>query len=198
MIDPQGCRGTDTRTDPNAAPIPLGRCIFEQARLDLLITSAYRDELGAVRNQPPRELVLGGPSWIHSDRFDVQAEADSASSSKARKDLWTCLSSTASVSLRRTDVSKRLIPGAGLCYLTGLLPTSRLRKNGHTPEKKARCFVRAPVNASGGFAVFKSTSKCRRRTSSRPESTRGTIDVLNASTTSSQLTTSVHHINDQF
>jgi uncharacterized protein (TIGR03435 family) len=73
------CRGVDTLLDPRVESIPLGRCLFESAPLDYLIAVAYREELGTGRSRPPKEVVTGGPSWIHDDRFDVEGKAETQS-----------------------------------------------------------------------------------------------------------------------
>jgi len=67
--------------DPQRAQVqvPLGRCTFEGASLDYLIFVAYSDDLSWIRNQPPRSVVLGGPGWVHSDLFDVEAIAENPS-----------------------------------------------------------------------------------------------------------------------
>jgi uncharacterized protein (TIGR03435 family) len=67
--------------DPQRAQVqvPLGRCTFEQDRLDDLIVVAYSDDLSWIRNQPPKSVVLGGPDWVHSDLFDVEAAAENPS-----------------------------------------------------------------------------------------------------------------------
>jgi uncharacterized protein (TIGR03435 family) len=74
----RACRGSDTVPDPQRAQVqvPLGRCTFEGARLDDLVVVAYSDDLSWIRNQPPRGVVLGGPDWVHSDLFDVEAIAE--------------------------------------------------------------------------------------------------------------------------
>jgi uncharacterized protein (TIGR03435 family) len=73
------CRGADTLLDPRVESIPLGRCLFERAPLDYLIAVAYRDELGTNRSLPPKEIVTGGPRWIHDDTFDVEGKAENQS-----------------------------------------------------------------------------------------------------------------------
>ena len=77
----RACRGSDTVPDPQRAQVqvPLGRCTFERDRLDDLIVVAYSDDLSWIRNQPPKSVVLGGPDWVHSDLFDVEAIAENPS-----------------------------------------------------------------------------------------------------------------------
>ena len=74
----RACRGSDTVPDPERpqVQVPLGRCTFERDRLDDLIVVAYSDDLSWIRNQPPKNVVLGGPDWVHSDLFDVEAIAE--------------------------------------------------------------------------------------------------------------------------
>jgi uncharacterized protein (TIGR03435 family) len=82
----RACRGSDTVPDPQRAQVqvPLGRCTFESARLDDLIVVAYSDDLSWIRNQPPRSDVLGGPDWVHSDLFDVEAIVENPPAVTAR------------------------------------------------------------------------------------------------------------------
>jgi uncharacterized protein (TIGR03435 family) len=56
--------------------IPRGRCIFERAALDYLILVAYSDDLTWIQNRSPRSVVQGGPDWVHTERFDVEAAGD--------------------------------------------------------------------------------------------------------------------------
>jgi uncharacterized protein (TIGR03435 family) len=162
-VIPRGCRGTDTRTDSNAAPIPLGRCIFEQARLDVLITSAYGDELAAVRSQPPKELVLGGPSWIHSDRFDVQAKAESPSTTSG-KDLYRMLQALLAdrFKLKLHHESKE-VEGYALVIATsgpkliGTKDSSSLPRIRRTPSAPGLTTIRAENTAMEAWARALST-----------------------------------------
>jgi uncharacterized protein (TIGR03435 family) len=53
------------------AVIPKGRCIFRNATLIGIIAEAY--------DVPPRrvdELISGGPGWIRTDRYNVEAKAE--------------------------------------------------------------------------------------------------------------------------
>ena len=74
----RACGGSDNALDLQRAEIavPRGRCIFERAALDYLILVAYSDDLSWIQNKSPRRIVLGGPDWVHSDRFDVEAAGD--------------------------------------------------------------------------------------------------------------------------
>jgi uncharacterized protein (TIGR03435 family) len=72
------CRGVDT-LDQRVESIPLGRCLFDRAPLDYLIAVAYRNELRIGWSRPPKEVVTGGPGWIHDDRFDVEGKAENQS-----------------------------------------------------------------------------------------------------------------------
>src|SRR5688572_12859159 len=60
--------GPDGLSDVNAASaLPPGSCRYQEALLRDLISAAY-----GVRN------VVGGPSWMESERFDIDAKADRA------------------------------------------------------------------------------------------------------------------------
>lgn len=74
-----GCRGSDTIARPKGLPsigetakgnipiqeAPLGRCQFTNVTLSMLIQRAYN--LGS--------KISGGPKWLDSDRFDLEAAA---------------------------------------------------------------------------------------------------------------------------
>lgn len=79
---PTGCRGTDTRPDrrPDRPQVPLGRCIFLRSTVARLIGMAYIGE----------EAVMGGPDWVRSERFDIEAKAPDASKANG-KDLYQML-----------------------------------------------------------------------------------------------------------
>lgn len=81
-----GCRGTDSISRPPALPsigetakgnIPirqaaLGRCQFTNVTLAMLIQRAYNlDSQG--------DKISGGPKWLDSDRFDIEAAAPNPS-----------------------------------------------------------------------------------------------------------------------
>ena len=68
-----GCRGTDSRLEPNdtRAAIPLGRCHIAAARLSHLMTIAYGVQVQRIRGEA--ELPWG------SMRFDVEGKAENAS-----------------------------------------------------------------------------------------------------------------------
>ncbi len=52
---------------------PIGRCVFTRMTLKMLINSAYRlTALGGSLDQ----LLNGGPSWIGTDAFDIEAKAE--------------------------------------------------------------------------------------------------------------------------
>jgi uncharacterized protein (TIGR03435 family) len=65
-----GCRGRDGHFGtPEAASIPLGRCVITAARVSHLISIAYHLDVNR---------VSGDPHWSGSDRFDVEAKAESS------------------------------------------------------------------------------------------------------------------------
>jgi uncharacterized protein (TIGR03435 family) len=66
------CHGTDS-TYSGALPItppPLGRCHFRQVTLKMLVQEAYD-----FRGPNADDMVLGGPSWMTSQRFTIEAKA---------------------------------------------------------------------------------------------------------------------------
>ena len=74
--------GTNAVAVPNGpfasvSPVPLGRCRFQRVTLDQLIHEAYSLQ-GPLSRMPGVDdgMVSGGPSWIHSDRFDIEAKAE--------------------------------------------------------------------------------------------------------------------------
>jgi uncharacterized protein (TIGR03435 family) len=74
----RACGGSDNVRELELARVmvPRGRCIFDRAPLDYLILVAYSDDLSWIQNQLPKRIVLGGPDWVHSERFDVEAVGD--------------------------------------------------------------------------------------------------------------------------
>jgi len=68
-----GCRGIDTKLTP-ADPrnsIPIGRCVFIGARLDSAISFAH---------EFPTQWMRGGPQWIRTDGYDIEATAENPAS----------------------------------------------------------------------------------------------------------------------
>src|SRR5262245_58708071 len=82
------CRGTDTKYLANSlnSPPPLGRCLYYGTTLSDLVRSAYQFEL----LDGVEDLVTGGPAWAKSDRFDVEAKAESPEKT-TRKELHLML-----------------------------------------------------------------------------------------------------------
>jgi uncharacterized protein (TIGR03435 family) len=66
-----GCHGADSPT-PNGT-IPLGRCLFRRQTIINILRFAYPLE--------PRlwsgSQIVGGPSWLKSDFFEIEAETES-------------------------------------------------------------------------------------------------------------------------
>ena len=86
---PNECRGTDSRPDPRFS-IPVGRCVFERALLDNLITRAYSVQMSPFASLGPRTFVTGGPDWIRSEMFYVEAKAADPSAA-TEKELYAML-----------------------------------------------------------------------------------------------------------
>jgi uncharacterized protein (TIGR03435 family) len=80
-----GCHGIDssTRTGPDEAPPPLGRCVITDARLSHLISIAFGVSM---------QDLSTGPDWIQRGdlRFDVNARAEDPAKS-TQKQLLTML-----------------------------------------------------------------------------------------------------------
>jgi uncharacterized protein (TIGR03435 family) len=80
-----GCHGIDsmTRTEPDEAPPPLGRCVITGSRLSHLIGIAYGASM---------QDLSTGPDWIQrgSLRFDVNARAGDPDKT-TQKELLTML-----------------------------------------------------------------------------------------------------------
>jgi uncharacterized protein (TIGR03435 family) len=83
-----GCHGTDTTkpmtvlnvqfgpgtgSQPAIIPDSLGRCSATNAPLKLIIAFAYGLNVGPAQVD---QNVIGGPSWIGSARFDIEAKAE--------------------------------------------------------------------------------------------------------------------------
>ena len=56
----------------NDAPFSPGTCSFARTTLDEIIAEAY-----AVPRADVDRLIVGGPSWLREDHFDIEARADS-------------------------------------------------------------------------------------------------------------------------
>ncbi len=68
------CHGLDSKyTTGQAAPPPLGRCLYSRVSLKSLVMLAYR----AAADE--RLTVTGGENWAGSDEFDVEGKADDPS-----------------------------------------------------------------------------------------------------------------------
>jgi hypothetical protein len=67
-----GCHGTDRDSgiNPNVA-IPIGQCTVKYMPFKLILEFAYD-----VPMFQSMYMVSGGPSWLDSDRFDIQAKAE--------------------------------------------------------------------------------------------------------------------------
>jgi uncharacterized protein (TIGR03435 family) len=63
-----GCYGTDTSW-PTESRVPLGQCAFPSVTLKALIAFAFQED-------PSR--ISGGPNWLETNRYDIEAKADRA------------------------------------------------------------------------------------------------------------------------
>jgi len=90
------CRGTDTR---NVNSVPLGRCIANHTNLQNMILSAFppseplvtadnvttgtstwaRDVSARIRIMSPDKWVIGGPGWLTSEFYEMEAKAEDPS-----------------------------------------------------------------------------------------------------------------------
>src|SRR5262245_46912650 len=88
------CHGNDTQVPVLLAGAPitvpaLGRCLIRRSTLSGMIAFAYPPSTAAVL---PADRVTGGPGWITSDAFDVEAKAENADSA-TNTQLLACSSS---------------------------------------------------------------------------------------------------------
>src|SRR5437879_11271660 len=60
------CHGADAAMPPGSPPA-LGRCILGHRSLIDIITWAY---------DVPYLVIIGGPEWVKSERFDIEAKAE--------------------------------------------------------------------------------------------------------------------------
>src|SRR5262249_51913327 len=67
------CHGTDSKYSGflPISPPALGRCHFTQVTLKMLIQEAYD-----FRGPNADDLTVGGPKWITSERFTIEAKAE--------------------------------------------------------------------------------------------------------------------------
>jgi uncharacterized protein (TIGR03435 family) len=74
MVGPGGPRPDGPPGRLAGAPsTPVGRCVFTRMTLKMLINYAYRlTALGGSLDQ----LLTGGPNWVGTDTFDVEAKAE--------------------------------------------------------------------------------------------------------------------------
>ncbi|HEY2383923.1 MAG TPA: TIGR03435 family protein [Terriglobia bacterium] len=70
------CHGTDSNYSPAAEVPPLGRCRVIHSSLKRIISYAY---LGRLLPPQMKQRIIGGPGWMSSDRFDIDAKAEDAS-----------------------------------------------------------------------------------------------------------------------
>ena len=79
-IGPNGVVPTTTK---DAAPHSPGTCTFARTTLDEIIAEAF-----AVPRADVDRLIVGGPSWVREDHFDIDARADKP---RARDELGRML-----------------------------------------------------------------------------------------------------------
>lgn len=77
-----GCHGTDSPPSSGffpIEPVALGRCRFGNMTLKMLIQQAYglRGDSGYPPAPDADDMVIGGPGWVTSDRYDIEAKAES-------------------------------------------------------------------------------------------------------------------------
>jgi uncharacterized protein (TIGR03435 family) len=63
-----GCRGTDSK----GTFFPLGRCLAVSTPIEFIIAMVY-----GVPLEQMNQLISGAPPWLLSDRFDIEAKAES-------------------------------------------------------------------------------------------------------------------------
>jgi uncharacterized protein (TIGR03435 family) len=69
-----GCHGADTRLTAAdlRLEVPLGRCRITSGRLDHMLSIAYGREIYRIQ---------GGPDWMNSERFDLEAKVENPATS---------------------------------------------------------------------------------------------------------------------
>ena len=63
----QGCNGIDG----GDKSIPVGRCVFRNVPLKLVLALAFEVPAGQMK------LIDGGPSWLDTARYDIEAKSES-------------------------------------------------------------------------------------------------------------------------
>jgi len=73
------CHGTDSKYYPTEIETPpLGRCVYVNITLSDLLSSTF----AATDSNGIRMEVTGGPSWVNSERWEIQGKAEDPSSTK--------------------------------------------------------------------------------------------------------------------
>lgn len=108
------CHGTDSVYSGviPVAPPPLGRCVLRDVSLKTLIQRAYD-----LRGPEAGQRISGGPGWLDSTRFDVEAKAaDPVPEAELRRMLQSLLAERFQLKLHREN---RDMPGYTLVIAKG-------------------------------------------------------------------------------
>jgi len=121
-------------SEPESGGFEHGRLTIRAAALRHLVASAYEVRV---------DLVTGGPGWVDTDRFDVDAKTvPNASEHMSRVMLQDLLSERFKLTVRR---EKRMRP---VLLLTVAKGGPKLQKSREDSDVKSRCFGTHPLTCS--------------------------------------------------
>src|SRR5215472_4787626 len=93
------CHGTDSVYSGalGIAPPPLGRCVMRNVSLKILIQTAYD-----LRGPDAGQRISGGPGWLDSNKYDVDAKAaEPVSEAELKRMLQSLLAERFQLALHR-------------------------------------------------------------------------------------------------
>jgi uncharacterized protein (TIGR03435 family) len=108
------CHGTDSAYGAalSFSPPPLGWCVMRNVSLKMLIQTAYD-----LRGLDAGQRISGGPGWLDSNKYDVEAKAaDPVSEAELKRMLQSLLAERFQLALHRET---REMPGYALVVSKG-------------------------------------------------------------------------------